>query len=492
MSTINKASRGEASRPSTGSIETRSIEWIPQNERHGKTRHQGPFWFLTNFQPFTVALGLVGPALGLNLWWTIAAATLGVLFGTIFLALHGSQGPALGLPQMIQSRAQFGYRGVVVILLATVFTFGGYNVVDTVLLDSGYQSLFGVNPVVIGLFIGVIAILLAVWGHDWIHRAFRILFWISLPFWLLLTYGAVTGAAGGHPLHGLGFNVAAFATMFTIAASYNITYAPIVSDYTRYLAQKATSRALILTVYWGAAISAIWMIALGAWLGAQFGASETLSGLSAASNHILVGTGTILVIVGGLSLVGTMGINLYSASLTVLTAINSFHPAVGKLRRRVIVTIVVGVATTILGVAVVKNETDAINNVLLIMVYILAPWTAVNLVDYFVIRRGHYNIAEILNPKGLYGRWAWRGLTAYGLGVAAEIPFFVLTFYEGPVAKALQGVDISFAVALLVAGISYFIFARSNRGEVTPEATPEELRSVRPEQRPVDIAPTDA
>jgi hypothetical protein len=37
---------------------------------------------------------------------------------TTFMALHASQGPHLGLPQMLQSRAQFGYRGVVVPLLA--------------------------------------------------------------------------------------------------------------------------------------------------------------------------------------------------------------------------------------------------------------------------------------------------------------------------------------------------------------------------------------
>src|SRR4051794_20669804 len=159
--------------PRPGGIETRSIEWIPPDERHGKTRQQGPFWFLCNFHPLTVALGLVGPSLGLSLLWTIVAATLGVLFGTVFLALHGSQGPNLGLPQMIQSRAQLGYRGVVVILFAAVFTFVGYNVVDTVLIDAGFHTLFGWNATVTGLTIGVLSIVLAVWGHDWLHRAFR-------------------------------------------------------------------------------------------------------------------------------------------------------------------------------------------------------------------------------------------------------------------------------------------------------------------------------
>jgi purine-cytosine permease-like protein len=53
--------------PRRRGLEVRSIDWIPPEERRGKTRDQGPFWFLCNFHPLTVALGLVGPSLGLSL-----------------------------------------------------------------------------------------------------------------------------------------------------------------------------------------------------------------------------------------------------------------------------------------------------------------------------------------------------------------------------------------------------------------------------------------
>ncbi len=446
-----------------GGIESRSIEWIPPEERHGKVRQQGPFWFLCNFHPLTVALGLVGPSLGLSLGWTILAATLGVLFGTVFLALHGSQGPNLGLPQMIQSRAQLGYRGVVIILFAAVFTFVGYNVVDTVLMDAGFHALFGWDATTTGLGIGLLSLVLAAWGHDWLHRAFRVLFWASLPFWLILTVGMITGSAGGQPDPELGFNLSAFVVMFTIAASYNITYAPIVSDYTRYLPAQVSSRSLIFTTYWGAAVSAIWMIALGAWLAARFGVSDTLVGVHDATNNVIPGAGSALVLISGLALVATMGLNTYSATLTVLTALNCFHPSTGTWRRRVATTAVLGVTATVVGVWVVHDISATINNSVLIMLYLLAPWTAINLVDYFLIRRGHYDIAEILNPEGLYGNWAWRGLAAYALGVAAEIPFAALTFYEGPLARALGGVDVAFAVSLAVAGLAFYVLSRHNR-----------------------------
>ena len=44
---------------------------------------------------------------------------------------------------------------------------------------------------------------------------------------------------------------------------------------------------------------------------------------------------------------------------------------------------------------------------------------------------------------------------------AAMVPFFVLTFFTGPVAGALGGVDISFVIGLVVSGGLYFGLTRT-------------------------------
>nr|MDA8261314.1 cytosine permease [Actinomycetota bacterium] len=62
-------------------IEVRSIDWVPSKERHGKIWHQGPLWFLGNFQYFTIPIGFIGPSLGLSIGWTILAAVLGITAG---------------------------------------------------------------------------------------------------------------------------------------------------------------------------------------------------------------------------------------------------------------------------------------------------------------------------------------------------------------------------------------------------------------------------
>ena len=45
------------------------------------------------------------------------------------------------------------------------------------------------------------------------------------------------------------------------------------------------------------------------------------------------------------------------------------------------------------------------NDFPLLVLYFFIPWTAVNLTDYFITGKGHYAIAEIFNPNGVYRGW---------------------------------------------------------------------------------------
>lgn len=445
----------------TGSaIEHRHLDYVPLSERHGKVWRQGPFWFLGNFQPFTVSIAFLGPLVGLNGLWTSVAGITGILFGTLFMAAHAAQGPRLGLPQMIQSRAQFGYRGVVLPVLATTFTFVAFNVVDVVIIKQGLHGIFHWNATAIAVVISVVSALLAIYGHDWIHRAFIVIFWISLPFWVILTIGILTGHAGGHgPVSG-GFNVAGFFATFGVAASYNITYAPYVSDYSRYLAKDSSRGGIIAAVFAGAAGSPIWLIPLGAWMATRLGVADALTGIYSAGNSTLSHAGTLLALIAVLALVATMGINAYSGMLSVVTIVDSFRPVRSGATARVATIVALTVIWFVLGI-VLSNATSALNNSLIIMLYLLAPWTSVNLIDFYAVRHGRFAITEFFNPKGIYGEWGGRGILSYLVGIAIEIPFmYIPGVYESPGAHWLQGVDISWILGLFVAGGLYFALTR--------------------------------
>ncbi|PWT96008.1 MAG: allantoin permease [Candidatus Melainabacteria bacterium] len=455
---------GTAQQYETGwRIEKRSIDYVPLTDRHGRVLYQGPFWFLGNLNFFTLAIGFIGPGMGLGFAPTCLASILGILFGTLFMAIHASQGPELGLPQMIQSRAQFGYRGVIVPLIGTLFTFGAFNVVDTALVSQGLSQLYGWSSLAIAISLTIAAIILSAYGHDWLHYVFRLLFWISLPAYLILSFAIIFGKVlptHSSPTSDDGWWVA-FAAQFAACASYNITFAPYVSDYTRYLPRNTSRASLILSVYLGASLSAIWLIVLGAWLAANLGVSDGMVALNNAGDVVVKGFGGFLVAISVVALAAAMALNAYSGMLTIITGIDTFHKIKTSSEIRVVCIIIFGVLWLVAALMLSSDAIAALYNALTIMLYLLIPWSAVNLVDYFIIRRGNYAIIDLFKANGIYGEWSWRGLLSYFIGLACSVPFFNIPgVYEGLIAKSLGGVDIAWVVALSISGATYYLFTR--------------------------------
>ena len=444
------------------SIEAKSIDYIAQNERHGRVVDQVPFWFLGNFHFFTVAIGFVGPSMGLGFAATSVAGGLGILFGTLFVAFHASQGPELGLPQMIQSRAQFGFRGVVVVLVGTLFTFIGFNVADCVLSAQGLHGILGWNAAAVTLGAVSAAAALAIYGHDWLHRVFRWCFYVCAPLYAVLTLAIALHRIPAHPLPTAAFSWTAWMAQFAASASYNITYAPSVSDYSRYLPPTTPRRAIVAAVYVGASSSAVWLIAVGAWLATRLRATDGLQALYDAGNSLLPGFGVVLALASVAALVASMGLNAYSGMLTTLTALSSLFRVPATARLRIAAIAALSLAVVILALASRIGSIALLYAVLTIMLYLLVPWTAINLVDYFFVRRGRYAITQFFVVDGIYGAWNARGLCAYLVGFAATLPFFVLPqIWTGPAARALGGVDLGWLVGLLVSAGVYGWVSRS-------------------------------
>src|SRR5689334_16430368 len=126
-----------------GGVEVRSIDYVPLDERHGQLWHLGPLWFMSNAQIATLAVGAVGVSTGGNLFWSLVAILAGVLTGTFFMAFHSAQGPQLGLPQMIQSRPQFGYIGALLVWLFAYVQYAGFNVFNTILAGQAANQTAG-------------------------------------------------------------------------------------------------------------------------------------------------------------------------------------------------------------------------------------------------------------------------------------------------------------------------------------------------------------
>ncbi|WP_223693657.1 purine-cytosine permease family protein [Leifsonia poae] len=475
-------------------IEQHSIDYIPQAERHGKVWHQGPFWFTGNFVLPTLVTGFVGPAMGLNVGFSILAIVLGAGFGTFFMAFHANQGPRMGLPQMIQSRAQFGSRGAIVPFAATVFVYVGFLVFDTILATQGLQLVLPGGKLLWYPILIAVSIVIAVVGHDLLHFVQRWLTYILVVVFVIVTVVAIVHFSTTAVPHGAaaataGWNPTAFLVQISLAAGYNISYAVYVSDYTRYLPANASAPKLITSVYVGAAFSAIWLMSLGSLLASFIPNADPITAIRQIGDLLFPGFGVFAVLVSVLALISIMGVNAYGAMLTGTSAVDGFKAVRPTVRLRVVGLVIVGVVCLILALVIPDDYLASFNNFVLLMLYFLVPWTAVNLVDFYFVRRGKYAISEILKPNGLYGRWAWRGMVAYVVGFVAMIPFFSTSFYVGPVAEALGGADFSFVVGLVVSGGLYLLFSRNI--DLSAELEARRLGAIELEGTAVETEPAD-
>jgi NCS1 family nucleobase:cation symporter-1 len=442
-------------------LETRAIDYVPWKERHGKVWHQLPFWFTSNFVLLTMAVGFTGPLGGLGFGWTSIAAVLGAVIGTFFMAFHANQGPRLGVPQMIQSRAQFGTRGVIVPLIAALFVYIGLNVFNVPMAIPGVLAVSGGGPewpwyVAI---VGVQAAI-AVVGYDMIHLVQRWLTYVLIAVFGVLTVGAVSVLGGAHILTMGAFNATAFFAQLAATTGYLIGYAIYVSDYTRYLPADTQAGPLVLWTYAGSVLSSAWLMPLGALFAIEMKNGATVTSVATAGNLIAPGFGTAVMLLSSVALVTVGAVNTYGATLVGLTAVDCFRPIESSSRMRIVGTLLVSVLTLVIALMLPESYETTFTGFLTLVLYFLVPWSAINLVDYYWVRRGMYSVLGLFSGAGIYGRWAWRGLLSYAVGFLAMVPFFALPFFTGPAARALGGIDISIMFGLPVSGLVYYALVR--------------------------------
>ena len=444
-----------------GAIEYHHIDYIPKAERHGKVRDQFTLWFLGNAELATLAVGFIGISLGLSLGWSLIAIILGVFLGTFFMAFHAVQGPRMGIPQMLQSRPQFGFLGALVPQAIAVFLFVGFNIFNTIIGGTALAAVTGLDLSLSVVIMAVVAFALTVAGYDWIHLVQRWGTYVFLVVFGIFTVGVLLRGQLPANQAMLGeFQLTPFLVVLGAVASYQVSQAPYVSDYSRYLEPGATARATFLYTYLGSALGSFWMIGLGALLLALFPDAQTVDSIVSGGNLIFQGFGTLTLAVALIGLVTVIAINMYSGSLSGLAAIDvvaTVRPGRGVRLVAVAVIAVLGTAGSLL---LPQNFLSSYSNFLFLVLYFLTPWTAVNLVDFYLVRRGDYAIFEIFKPHGIYGSWDRRGLVAYAVGFLAMVPFFSTALYTGPVAQALGGADISVFIGLPVAGVLYWILTR--------------------------------
>jgi NCS1 family nucleobase:cation symporter-1 len=445
-------------------LELNTIRPIPLAERHGTARDLFTVWFGTNLMLLTIVTGaLAVTVFALPFAWAVGGLALGNLVGAVFMALHSAQGPWLGVPQMVQTRGQFGSLGSLLVVSIVIVMYVGFLSSNLVL---GGEAIATIAPAIAEtpgiVLLAALSVIAAIYGYDMIHAYTRLM---SIVCGLaLLVAGAWIVFVHGLPADFLtrnAFNWPGFLSAISAAALWQIAYAPYVSDYSRYMPRDTGARSAFWASYWGCTLGSFLPMVLGVTVGLAAPHVSLVSGMARLTGPIAAPVLLIFCI----SMAAASAMNLYCGALSTLTVGQTLIPswAPGP-RSRTVIAIVLclfALLGALLGKAAFLHYYEGF---ILLLLYVLVPWTAINLVDYYLLRRGDYDVASFFRQDGgIYGRVNVPAVTCYVLGILVQLPFIASSLYTGAAARALGGVDLSWIVGLAVTAPVYFGVARSVR-----------------------------
>ncbi|MCP1375257.1 purine-cytosine permease family protein [Dyella lutea] len=441
-------------------IEQHTIFPIPLDERHGKARQLFSLWFGANLNVLTIVTGALATTVFRQSFLAgTLAIVLGNLIGTLFMALHAAQGPRLGVPQMVQSRGQFGARGAASVVALVIFMYVGYGATALV---TGGQSLHAIVPT-IGVregiaVVGLVSLAMAIYGHDLIHAATRAIAYVSGAA-VVLCYVAL--AVEGRLPHAYltqgSFSVVGFLGMMSIGVFWQLGYAPYVSDYSRYLPPDTGPRQAFWASYWGTTLGAVLPMIFGALIGPAVVGGDVVAAISALTGK--ASTPIVMLFTPGVAVAGA--ICIYGGTLAVITLAQTFAPSWhASWRTRAPIATAIFLVAVALGTVGAASFLPLYSRFTELLLYLMVPWTAVNLVDYYWVRFGDYHVPSFFAADGgVYGRYNVAALVSYVLGIVVQVPFIAADFYVGPMARVLGGIDLSWLAGLVVTAAVYYFSA---------------------------------
>ncbi|REB68343.1 cytosine permease [Cutibacterium namnetense] len=436
---------------------------VPDSERHGTPKSQFTLWFGVNMQITAVVNGALAIVFGADVVWAIVGLFIGQIVGGAVMALHSAQGPALGLPQMISSRAQFGVYGAALPLFLVLLLYFGFAATGTVLAGQAINNAFGVQPRWIGILVfAALTAIIAMFGYDLIHKLGKVSSTVGLLGLLYIAVRLFQVSSFGSQLTDVHFSAVPFLLSIALAAGWQLTYAPYASDYSRYLPRDTKFGRAWFGPFAGSVLGATISMTLGvfiaaaggqAFIGDQVGFMGNL-----AQNRVLAILIFISIVIGKLTI---NALNAYGGVMALSTALSGFTGR-SSISPKTRFGFVIGfnVVVVLTALAASSDFLQVFKSFILTLLMFFLPWSAINLINYYLICRRRIDIPALYTSRGRYGKLHWPTIVVYLLGVAVQIPFISQAFYVGPMATAMGGADISWLVGLVVTALVYYPLGR--------------------------------
>jgi NCS1 family nucleobase:cation symporter-1 len=461
-------SDSENHRSKAAVIETRSIDYVPDNERHGGLASQFTLWLGANLQITAIVTGALAVVLGGDVFWSLIALLVGQLLGGAVMALHGAQGPQLGLPQMISCRAQFGVYGAIIPIVAVCLMYIGFSSSGSVLAGQAVGQLLHVDDGAGIAIFGCLIVVATLFGYRLIHTLGRVSSVVGVAAFLYM----FSRLFANHDIAALlavrHFSLNQFLLAMSLSASWQIAYGPYVADYSRYLARDTSSPGVFAAVGLGAVIGSQISMTFGVFAaglsGKQFEHHEVAYIVGLGSTGI---TATLLFLCIAFGKMVVTCLNAYGSFMSMATIVSGFRRGmrISTLHRLFYIVAMVGIST-LLALIGRHSFLKSFETFILFLLMMFTPWSAINLVDYYFFTRSRYDVPALSDPEGRYGRWNQTGVVIYVVGILVQLPFLSTAFYTGPLVTPLGGADISWIVGLIVPGALYYVFARNSQRRI--------------------------
>ncbi|MER7394532.1 cytosine permease [Streptomyces sp. NPDC000151] len=455
-----------------GRIEAHGIDHIPEGERHGRARELFAVWAAANVNYLSLVVGGALILMGLSLWQALAVIVIGNLFW-VAVGLLAVSGPASGTPSEVIMRAMFGVRGNRVNIAITgwliCICYLALNLAAAAVAAFSLVEKAGLAPntgvkIAVVMAIAAVTLAISVYGHATIMKLY-------LPITVVLTaaFAVVAVSVIGHadfgyrpaePLTGSGL-WAALIGGTTLIASGPLSYTNS-ADFSRYLPRTTSPKAIVGWTALGGFLPSVVVCSLGAFAATAVDMTDPQTALE----KILPGWFTPFFLLA--LVLGTIAINAMTAYSSGLAL-----QAVGVRIRRslsVLVDGVLGVALTLYAL-LVSDFLDTVSNVLQLTVVLLGPSMAIYATD-ILLRRNRYDGPGLTDETPGSPFWFTAGVNRAGAlaltaGTAAAA-LCVNTLYTGPLARALNGVDLALPVGIVVASAAYALMTRRSPATATP------------------------
>ncbi|WP_138415643.1 purine-cytosine permease family protein [Sinomonas gamaensis] len=459
----------QRSESATHSVED-VLQPIPESARTTKVSGQFWIWAGANVAPINWILGALGIQLGLGLGDTMTVLVIGNVIGMLGFGFFVLLGQKTGATGMLLARGAFGRRGAYLPAAIQAIVAVGWSAVNTWVILDLVMALFGqlgwVDPtqqnlvwrVIVAAVIMSIQVAICYRGYGAIAKFERItmpptllvLVAMSVIAWTQLPIDWGYQGAPGHILTGEDRIAAMSGIMTVIGIGWGIgwfTYAP---DYSRFVSKSIPKAKLYLASVLGQFLPVVWLGLLGASLATMNGTADP-GELVVKSFGVLAVPVILLVIHGPIA---TNIINLYTFGV----ATQALDIRISRKKLSVLVGCLSMAAVVLFLFA--EDFATLLDNWLGTIVAWVATWGGIMAVHYFVFERKHSDYAYLfLSPRDTRLKAInSSALIAFGAGLVMTWMFMygTLPVFQGPVATAMGGVDLSWLAGTLTSAAVYF------------------------------------